>query len=208
VLPAAKLPAVRKDPCFGPLLAVSRAANAITIARGPLVVDWKDTSPLASRERFAALFYVAAVLVEALKASETLSKHYKGVQQFDEGFGRLLSDASVSTFRSKTLKRFRDKGTFHFDGGFFRAAATQLPTEEIILATIQSNQIQDIYLNVPDDLLFAHILGPFPNDESMASVFEEFATTTVSVMNQFLESAHRLIPVALLRLGAIKRRAV
>ena len=208
VLPADRVQTATKDRRLGALLAASRAANAITIARGPLLVDVADDSPQASRERFSALFFVAATLVEGMLAVDALSKHFAGSAIFDSSLGKLLVDAEVTDFRSKTLKKFRDKGTFHFDEGFFRKAATQLEQADVVLAVLKSGQIDDIYVNVTDDLLFRHILGPFSSDDMMVTAFEAFSSRTIDLMQRFLISMHSFLPQALRDLGAERRRAI
>ena len=208
VLPANRVQIAAKDRRFGALLAAARAANAITIARGPLLVDVLNDSPQASRERFSALFYVAATLVEAMFAADALVPYFSGSPNFEDGLGKLLIDPEVTEFRSKTLKKFRDKGTFHFDEGFFRKAASQLADEDVVLAILKSGRIDDIYVNVTDDLLFRHILGPFSSDEMMVAAFADFSSKTVELMMRFLISMHEFLPQALRDLGAERRRPV
>jgi hypothetical protein len=205
VLPSSSVDAGKSDPRIGPLLALARAANAITLARGPLIAPLEGQTPAVARERFSALFYVGAILFEALHTSEELEKHFSALPPWQTGLGALLSDQAVTDFRKRTLKRFRDKGAFHFDSGFFGRAASRWPNDDIILASLTSNRIGDVYVNSADDLLFAHVLGPFASDDAMVAAFSEFLTTTIDVMNRFLQSAHELMPSAFASLGAIKQ---
>jgi hypothetical protein len=103
VLPSSQVHTGKSDQRIGALLALARAANAITLARRPLMAPLKDSSPAVSREHFSALFYVAAVLYEALRTSEDLERHFADLEHWDEGFGRLLADPMVTTARSSVF---------------------------------------------------------------------------------------------------------
>ena len=165
----------------------------------------KNASPAIAREHFAGLVYVSAVLYEALRTSEDLERLFSDLEEWKDGFGNLLADPEVATFRDRKLKRFRNKGMFHFDVTFFRNAVSQWPEEEVLLATMTSNRIGDIYINASDDLLFTDVLGPFETNEAMGEAFLSFASLALNVMDRFLQSAHLLIPPVLKAIGAEAR---
>jgi hypothetical protein len=208
VLAASRVAEAKRSEMLGPVLAVSRAANAITVARGPLLYDADDFSPLASRERFSAMFLVAAVLYEALETAQQLGEHFEGQAPYEEGFGQLLENSKIAEFRRRSLKKFRDKGVFHFDSGFFRRAASQMEETDAIVGIHTTAMVKDTYISLSDDLMFDHILGPFRSNEQKVQIFEEFSDMLVETMNEFLKSAHQLVPYALYRLGAFSRRGV
>lgn len=207
VLPRERVVTAKSDPRLGPTLALARAANAVTLARLPLLAPTSDMRPSAARERFSALFYVGGVLFEALRTAERSERHFDSLDQWHRGFGALLRDPGVTEFRQGTLVRFRDKGTFHFDAGFFRKAASRWPEEDVPLAQLASLRVTDVFLSVSDDLLFSHILGPFESQHDMVAAFEAFSGSTVDLMGRFLESTHDLFGVVLSDLGADVRRA-
>jgi hypothetical protein len=186
-------------------MALARAANAITLARTPLMVPLRNASPATLREHFAGLLYVSAVLYEALRTAQNSEPLFSDLKEWEEGFGNLLADPDVAEFRDRKLKRFRNKGMFHFDAKFFGDGASRWPDEEILLATMTSNLIGDIYINASDDLLFTDILGPFDTDEALGDAFLGFGGQIVDVMDRFLQSAHLLIPPVFKAIGAEAR---
>lgn len=206
VLPASRIAAFRRDrKRLGPLLAISRASNAISLARAPLVIDADDFSPMVARERFAALFHAGAVLVEALDTAEKLKKHFAGIEQFDRGFGQLLSDSDTKQFRESVLRKFRDKGVFHFDSGFFGAALSQVRDDELVLGTFDTSTVADTYISIADDLMFDHILGVFDSDTAKVAAVVEFMDRCSDIMIRFLAASHSLVPFVLGELGAVRR---
>lgn len=208
VLPPAAIDIAKKQRALGAVLAISRATNNLTLVRGPLLHDADDFSPQAARERFAALFLAAAVLYEALKSAEDLGDAYAGNASFDEGFGQLLADNQVSAFRERTLQRFRHKGVFHYDAGFFRKALSRLPVEEHIAGVHASTTVGDTYISLSDDLLFDYLMGPFSTDGDKVAAWEAFMEELTALMNAFLKASHRLVPAVLGELGAFRRPTV
>ncbi len=208
MLPPAAIDIAKKQRALGAVLAISRATNSLTLVRGPLLHDADDFSPQAARERFAALFLAAAVLYEALNSAEELGDAYAGKASFDEGFGRLLADEKVSTFRERTLQRFRHKGVFHYDAGFFRKAISRLHLEEHIVGIHASTTVADTYISLSDDLLFDHLMGPFSTDADKVSAWEAFMEELTDLMNEFLKASHRLVSMVLGELGAFRRPSV
>jgi hypothetical protein len=208
VLPPSAIEVAKKQRALGVVLAISRATNTLTLVRGPLLHDAEDFSPQAARERFAALFLAAAVLYEALNSAEELGSDFVGKAWFDEGFGRLLADRAVSAFREGTLQRFRHKGVFHCDAGFFRKAVSRLPVEEHVVGIHASTTVADTYVSLSDDLLFDHLMGPFATDADKVLAWEAFMESLTDLMNEFLKASHRLIPAVLGDLGAFRRASV
>jgi hypothetical protein len=127
------------------------------------------------------------------------------LKQFKEGFAAILKDANVLALRQKYLKALRNKVTFHFDADVPTVSLPRLKNSDFIFASGREVTPGGVYYELSDDVVVDFLLGPCKSDEEYLARFEELLVGTSELFKQFLQSAHRLIPVALAAMGWRRR---
>jgi hypothetical protein len=193
--------ALRVDPAFIELLRLARATNALTLAWPPLLASLQDQSPRARRERFAAFFYAAALLHEALHVAQSLGQHFRELPQYKVGFAAIFADKEVTALRSDLLDRIRDRLVFHFDRECLAAGLQHFPEGETLIASAPDFMQGEIYFDIADDALLAYLFGDAPTEvEYLARVARLMEQGTL-LFRRFMRAAHSLIPAALREMG-------
>jgi hypothetical protein len=206
VLDASRFEALRNDPRLPPLLALGRAANAVTLCQGPLSAPWLLDTPRANRVRFSAVFHTGAVLTEALLAAERLPKHFRHLRQYKDGFGQLLADPAVKALRRTALYRLRNEGVFHFDERMFARALATLPPGNHIVISAKSTIVDDVYFELADDAVFEAVMGPFKDDDEKVERLGWLLSQITNLLDRFIAASHPLIAVTLIELGALRTK--
>jgi hypothetical protein len=111
----AKFEELKQRESFWQLVALSRAVNALRFVHTALLRhDQQEDSLDARRTQFNSFFFNCALLFEALLLVERLSKHFRGLPNF-EPLRNLLQDRSVVELRKSSLGPLRNRLAFHFD---------------------------------------------------------------------------------------------
>jgi hypothetical protein len=177
--------------------------NSLSVLYSPLLEPIENQSPRATRDRFAALLFAAALLQEALNLAQSLGKHFRHLTQYREEFAGLLGDKVVLELRSNLLKQTRNELIFHADREAYALGLSRITGDEIVLVSWGSPASGEIYFNISDDSLAAYLFGDANTDDEYLSRFGEYMEDISDVFIRFMRASHRLIPAALAQMGCI-----
>lgn len=204
VIPQAEWRAARTSHQFIDLARLARATNALAMAYPVLMIPIEYQSPRARRDRTAAFIYTGGVLVEGLKVSRSLGKHFRNLPQYRSGFGAIHADKGVQALERRFLQRLRDKAAFHFEREVFVQALPELEYDPVRLASARGFSAGAIYFDFVDDATLVYLTGA-KSDEEHLRLLEEYMVGTAQLANRFLRAAHSLIPRVLREFGGKKR---
>jgi hypothetical protein len=205
ILTAEQLRAISTDPRLPPLLGLCRVTNALSLGYTALMAPLEYQSPRSRRDRFSAFMYTGAMLAEGMVFARALGKHFRHLQQYRDGFATLLGDKSLQEFRRRFLKPLRDKLTFHFDLDVVPAALARMEFSEFVIATGRGRIAGQIYFDLADEIVTAHLVGPQNDEARFLEVLDEFMSGTSALYRRFMQASHSLIAPAWGELGARRR---
>lgn len=192
---------LRTNPAFIELMRLARVANSLTLAYPPIFVTLTDQSPRARRERFAAMVYAAALLHEGLHTAQGLGQHFRDTPQYKDGFGSILADLHIRSFRSQVLDRIRDELVFHFDRDSITKGLDAFPQGEVLIATSIDFRQGETYFDLADEALLGALFGDAPTEEAYVQRVARFLEDVTLLFNRFMRASYRLIPAALASMG-------
>src|SRR2546430_9340093 len=192
---------LRSDPAFVELVRLARVTNQLTLAWPPLLAPLEDQRPKARRERFAAFFYAAALLHEALHVAQSLGQHFRELPQYRSGFAAIFADSGVTALRTQLLDRIRDRLVFHFDRECLAGGLGHFPEGETLIATAPDFMQGEIYFDVADDALLAYLFGDAPTEAEYLVRVGWLMEQVTCLFKRFMQAAHSLIPAALNEVG-------
>lgn len=202
-------PALRNAPQFVEIMRLARVVNSLGLAYRPMFTDLADNSPRTLGDRFAAFTYSAALLQEGLHTAQGLGEHFRHLEQYRDGFQKILADRSVQELRSKLLDPIRDRLVFHFDREALATGLDRFPDEEHLIATLSNPPQQgEIYFDAADDALLGFLFGDADTKEDYNQRLSDFMEETVALFKRFMRASHSLIPVALAELGCYSKPLV
>jgi hypothetical protein len=169
-----------------------------------LMIRVEYQSPRARRDRTAAFLYAGGVLVEGLKVSRSLGKHFRHLPQYRSGFGAIHADKAVQVLERRFLQRLRDKAAFHFEREVFVHALPELEYDPVRLASARGFRVGAIYFDFVDEATLVYLTGAKSDDQHL-QLLEEYMLGTAELANRFLRAAHSLIPRVLREIGGRKR---
>jgi hypothetical protein len=211
IVPADQWRTVRSDPRFIELMRLARVTNSLALAYGPLLHPLEDQSPRARRDRFAAFFFAAALIKEALAIAEGLSRWFRELRQYREGFSVLLKDPSFIELRENLLKKVRNELVFHFDREAVVRGLARFPEDEdILIATFppEGPQTGEMYFDAADDAILAYLFGDAVTTGEYVARLDAFMTEVTRLFNSYMTSAHRLIGAGFIEIGLKKQSRV
>ncbi len=193
--------ALRTDPAFVELVRLARVTNSLTLAWPPLLGSLADQSPRARRERFAAIFYAAALLHEGLDVAQGLGQYFRDLPQYKNGFAAIASDPAVRALNNELLDRIRDEHVFHFDRASLATGLQHFPEGEALIATAPDFKHGEIYFDLADDALLAALFGDAPTEDEYLARVGRLMEQVSLLFKRFMQAAHSLIPAALGQMG-------
>jgi hypothetical protein len=191
---------LRTDPAFVELLRLARVVNSLAANHSTLLTPLEDQSPKARRDRFAAFFYVAALLQEGLHTAQSLGRYFRELPQY--GFGAILVDPDVADLRSGDLDQIRDRLVFHFDRHCLQQGLARFPDGKTVIATAPAAWVSgEIYFDIADDALVAYLYGDAPTEAEYLARLGRLMDQVATLFQRFMRASHTLIPAALQRMG-------
>jgi hypothetical protein len=190
-----KFDVLRTDDRFLGLLTLARVVNALRFCQ-KAAIDAKDTpGPAGARSRINSALYASSVLYEGFLVIEKLGRYFRDLNSFKTGFGALLRDKAVGTFRESVLKRMRNKFVFHFDQGVARESFNHFELPEYNFASGTGRTSGEMYFGLADEAVMNYLLQPAENesDESLKGRCEKTLQNITQIMGRFTESAERLM---------------
>jgi len=134
---------LRDDERFLGLLTLARFINALRYFQKSAIDSKGTNDPVAARSVLNSFWYGSSVLYEGFLLVEKLAKVFKDLDSFKGGFGALLRDHQVQSFRNSVLKRMRNKFGFHFD-------------EEVVKESLKDFELAEYKFGKADIALFNH----------------------------------------------------
>ncbi|CAG0977210.1 hypothetical protein GPROT1_02015 [Gammaproteobacteria bacterium] len=198
---------LRGDPAFVELMRLARVANALSLFYPPILASLEDQSPRARRERFAAMFYAAALLHEGLHTAQGLGRYFRDLPQYKDEFAAIFDDPVVRSYRSEVLDRIRDELVFHVDRDALAAGIQQFPEGETLIATFPEGDWSQgqVYFDLADDAVLGYLFGHSATEAEFSARVVELLERVTELFNRFMRAAHRLVPAALIHMGAYKK---
>ncbi len=194
---------LRTDEKFLELLSLARVLNALRFFHKTTVDSYALSGPVRARSIINSFLYLGSVLYEGFHTVEKLGKDLKNLDSFNSGFGVLLKDKTVRSFRKLVLHRMRNKFVFHFDVTVAKEALKEFQMSEYKFASGVGKAGGDMYFGLADEAVINYLLEPVPNepDENLKQRYEKILQETVQVMGRFIASAEKLMADVLNNMG-------
>lgn len=192
---------LKSDESFWALLTLARIINSLHFCQIPATQAWRGNSPSSSRQLTNSFLFASSVLYEGLRVLDTLGKHFKHLESFQNGFGKLLKDPTTRKIRERILKRIRDKSAFHFDAEVAEKGLQNLDLPYYIFATGYGQRTQQIYFRLADDAFVLYLLSEESTDADLTMLWEKFVREITDLMGKFSNAAQVLFEDVLHRTG-------
>ncbi len=191
----------REQQAFHRLLTLARIANTIRFAQTVVAEAGDADSPRAVRQRSSALFYLAAVLFEALAFANRLGEFYRDSPAFREGFAAWLGDHDVRELREGILSRLRNQAVFHHDDDVPAVGVGTIQSDRFVFASGSGRLRLEGYYDLADIAVMSHALGGATTVEEFGSKVRQALIDVVALGARFAGAADRLIAAELAPLG-------
>lgn len=194
---------LKTDERFLGLLTLARAVNALRFCQ-KAGIDAKDTpGPSGARSTINSVLYASSALYEGFIVVERLGTHFKNLDSFKSGFGALLRDKTVRSFRESILSRMRNKFAFHFDLDVAKEAFDHFELREYTFASGIGKASGELYFGLADEAVMNYLLQPAENEsnESLKDRYLKILQNTAQLMVRFTDSAERLMADVLDSMG-------
>src|SRR5215212_3701415 len=83
---------LRGDEAFQRLVGLARIINSLRFAHGAVAYLPEARTPSSNRQVVSSFLYLAALLNEGLRVTQTLGASFKTLTSFQNGFGKLHAD--------------------------------------------------------------------------------------------------------------------
>jgi hypothetical protein len=191
------------DERFLSLLTIARVVNALRFCQKAGMDAKNSQGPSSAGSIANSALFASSVMYEGLRAAEKLGKHFKDIDSYKNGFGALLKDRKIKTFRQTALKRMRNKFVFHFDLDVMAESFKNFDLSEYIFAAGVGKTSGEMYFVLADDAVFNYLLEPEENesDESLKNRYIEILRNSTDLMQKFTESTEKLMTEVLTEMG-------
>ena len=187
---------IKSDETFLGLLSLARCVNALRFCQTSLI-DAKDSeTPSKARTTINSVLFACSVLYEGFLLIEKIGGTYKDTDSFKNGFGVLLKDRKIRSFREKTLYKVRNKLVFHFDKAVPKEAIENFNSPVINFASGVGKAAGEMYFDLADELSIHYLLQSEEEDNSDKALklrYIEILKETTDIMEKFFNSAEILM---------------
>jgi hypothetical protein len=193
---------LRDDERFLGLLTLARFINALRYFQKS-AIDANGTDLVSARSVLNSFCYGSSVLYEGFLLVEKLAKVFKDLDSFKSGFGALLRDHQVQSFRKTVLKRMRNKFGFHFDEDVVQESLKNFELPEYKFASGVGEASGEMCFVLADEIVLNYLLSPTmgESDESLKQRYKKILEDTIDIMGKFTDSAERLMGDLLTNMG-------
>jgi hypothetical protein len=194
---------LRTNEEFLELVSLARVLNALRFFYKTAMDSYALSGPVRARSSINSFLYAGSVLYEGFRTVEKLGKDLKSLDSYKSGFGVLLKDQTVRSFRGSVLYKMRNKFVFHFDATVAKEALKEFHLPEYKFASGESKAGGDMYFGLADEAMINYLLEPIGNepDESLKRRYEKILQETVEVMGRFIKCAEKLMGDVLSNMG-------
>jgi hypothetical protein len=191
----------RADPQFATLLTLARVVNALQFCFHALLEPGGGDEPAHLRQRMNALLFSAGILHEGFAVAQTLGKHFRGRDSYQNGFRKLLADPVTQRLRSTVLQTMRNDIAFHFNPDVAAAVLKGLNLDKYVFVTGVGPREGRMYYQLADEIVFNHLIGEGRSQEEEAQALKQLLIDFTYVISGFVNAASTLIPDVLVDMG-------
>jgi hypothetical protein len=198
---------IKTDDRFLGLLTLSIVVNALRFCQKAVIDAKGNSSPSGVRTRIHSFLFASSILYEGFLLIAKLSKRYKDLDSFKNGFATLLRDKSVREFRTSILKRARNKFVFHFDEDVQKESIKTVELQTINFASGYGNTSGETYFNLADEIAINYLLQPKENEsnDSLKKRYIKILQEALTIMDKFSFFAEELMADVLKDMGFVAK---
>ena len=191
-IPLDRLDSIRHEAPFVQMVALGRALNSLRFLQLAFLQYDDSDHPPASRQRFAAVFFMAAVLHEGIKLLKRMGQHFRTTRTWQESITPIFRDRLVERLFDDSIAPLRTGVVFHFMEKSVQSVLAQSIFDEIVLISGAGPQQGNVHYDFSDLLAFVLFTGVTTSaDEHLANA-KTLLTRTLDVLTQFIEAAESL----------------
>lgn len=186
---------LKSDETFLGLLSLARCVNALRFCQKAAIDAKGGKTPSSTHSTINSFLFASSVLYEGFLLIEKLSKTYKDIDSFKNGFGNLMRDKKIQSLRNTILKRARNKFVFHFDKDIAKYALNNFDVPIINFASGVGKAAGEMYFGLADELSITYVLQPEENETNVSLMirYTQIVKDTTAIMDKFARSAEILI---------------
>lgn len=189
-IPKDQFDKIRSDSRLPEILRLGRVINSLIHSVEPLLNSAGD-APAKMRQNLNSFLFTCGVLHEALSFAGKLEKHFRDVDAFRNGFGKLLKDRETKKLRDGLLKSFRNKVVFHYDD-FATNILKNIDWPEYVFVSGTDGKWMGAYYNLSDELAINFILEKHYAAQDLETAFRSAVADIGDLINKYVESADLL----------------
>lgn len=152
---------VSGDPEFCALVTFARAVNSIQFVSAP-ILNAKDDSPRAVRDRYNSLLFSCALFAEVIPLVQGMQKYFRDHPAFKAVAKITNSDKARKV--TKAIYHVRNKLIFHFDASEVEQQMRTLTIDNPVFALGLGTMVVNTYHELADVIALRALFGPsFPD---------------------------------------------
>lgn len=185
----------REDPHFATFLTLARVVNALQFCFYAML------EPAHLRQRMNALLFSAGILHEGFAVAQTLGKHFRERDSYQDGFRKLLADPVTQKLRSTVLQTMRNDIAFHFNPDVATTVLKTLRLDKYVFIAGVGPQEGQTYFQLADVVVFNHLVDTHKSGADETQILREMFSDFSYVISGFIKAAQVLIPDVLIEMG-------
>ena len=169
VIPRDQFEKIRSDNRLPELLRLGRVVNSLNYCIESLLNSAGD-SPAKMRQNLNSFLFTCGALHEGIDFAGKLDKHFRGIDAFRDGFGKLLRDRQTKRLRDGLLRSFRNKVVFHYDD-FATDILKIIDWPEYVFMSGADSKSMGAYYNLSDELAINFVLEKHYPGQDLETAF-------------------------------------
>jgi hypothetical protein len=195
---------VKDQVTFHQLIALARAVNSLQFVVSAMVMNEKDTSPLARCSRINSFLFGSAILYEGLLLVERMNQQFGQNKVFNQGLYTLLRDPLAGKLRKHHMNPARNRAVFHFDSEEFGNIMKDTGVEDVCeFLAGRGSSSSKTYFPFADVLATQILMSRVGNDEDFYESLGSVMSDTKVLATNFIGFAYKLILTSLQKWGFI-----
>ena len=191
-IPQNRLDSIRSEEPFVQVVALGRTLNSLRFLELTFLQYAESDDPPAPRQRFAAVFFIAAVLHEGAKLLKRMGKHFRTTAAWREKVTPLLRDGLVERLFRDSIEPLRTGAVFHFLEESLAPVLSKARFDDIVVISGAGPQQGNVHYEFSDILAFALFTGATESPDEHLAIAKTLMTRTVKVLAQFIEATESL----------------
>ncbi len=190
------------DEAFQRLVGLARIINSLRFTHGAVAHLSDARTPSSNRQVVSSFLYLAALLFEGLRVTQTLGASFNSLTSFQNGFGKLHADPEVQKLQKELLSRIRNKVVYHLDKDVVPEGLELLAgQQEYVFMSGSDLTNGEVYFDLADEAVVHFIVGEKAGSPEFTTKYTDLLRRTTDLSTRFSAAGDELIAEVLISQG-------